>query len=281
MKKEVFIIKSGGERELFNRDKIFNSLYKAGADTQTAEKIVNHIEDEIKDGMSTHEIYSHAFYLLHRSQKPLALKYSLRRSLMDFGPSGFPFEKFIAEIWKRKGYIVEIDKNVKGHCTEHEIDVIAWNENKLIMIEAKFHNQLGIKSDLKVALYVKARFEDLGQVMFNYGKMRKLDEGWLITNTKFTSSAIEYAQCQGLRMVGWNYPVKGNLQDMIEDSGLHPITCLTTLSFDEKRILMERGLVSCNILNTDTKILEEVGIKGEHLKQIKEEVKLLCPSQMN
>ena len=279
MKKEIFIIKSGGERELFDRDKILNSLSKAGADTQTAEKIVNHIEDEIKDGMSTHEIYSHAFYLLHRSQKPLALKYSLRRSLMDLGPSGFPFEKFIGEIWKRKGYTVEIDKIVRGHCTEHEIDVIAWNENKLIMIEAKFHNQLGIKSDLKVALYVKARFEDLGQVMFNYGKMRKLDEGWLITNTKFTSSAIEYAQCQGLRMVGWNYPVKGNLQDMIEDSGLHPITCLTTLTFDEKKLLMERGLVSCNNLNTDNKTLEEVGIKGEHLKQVVEEVKILCQSQ--
>ncbi|MCR4334822.1 MAG: restriction endonuclease [Patescibacteria group bacterium] len=281
MKKEIFIVKSGGERELFNRDKIFNSLHKAGADTETAEKIVSHIDNEIKDGMSTHEIYSHAFYLLHKSQKPLALKYSLRRSLLGFGPSGFPFEKFIAEIWKQKGYTVETDKIVKGHCAEHEVDVIAWNENKLIMIEAKFHNQSGVKSDLKVALYVKARYEDLEGAMFNYGKMKKLSEGWLITNTKFTSSAIEYAQCQGLRLVGWNYPMKGNLQDLIEDSGLHPITCLTTLTVAEKKDLIERGLVSCNSLITDNKTLEEVGIKGEHLEQVIEEVKSLCQNSTN
>lgn len=277
MKKEVFIVKAGGERELFNRDKLFNSLYRVGADAQTASKIVAHIDSEVRDGMSTHDIYSHAFYLLHKMQKPLALKYSLRRSLMDFGPSGFPFEKFIGEIWRRKGYTVENDITVKGYCTEHEIDVVAWNENKLVMTEVKFHNELGVKSDLKVALYVKARYEDLEEVTFNFGKVRKLDEGWLVTNTKFTSSAIEYAQCQGLRIIGWNYPIKGNLQDMIEDSGLHPLTCLTTLNKSEKRDLMEQGLVLCNNLEHSTRSLERLGITHERIPQIIEESKMLCP----
>ena len=42
-----------------------------------------------------------------------------------------------------------------GHCVEHEVDVMAWNENKLIIAEAKFHNAIGLKSDLKVALMLK------------------------------------------------------------------------------------------------------------------------------
>ena len=277
MKHEVLIVKAGGVTEAFSREKLLGSLSRAGADPQIAEKIASHIDSEVRDGMSTHDIYSHAFYLLHRQQKPLALKYSLRRSLMDLGPSGFPFEKFIGEIWKKKGFHVEVDKVVRGYCTEHEVDVIAWNENKLVMTEAKFHNQLGVKSDLKVALYVKARYEDLQKMTFNYGKERKLDEGWLVTNTKFTSSAIEYAQCQGLRMVGWNYPAKGNLQDMIEDSGLHPLTCLTTLNVIEKRNLMDKGLVLCNDLESQVSSLEQIGIHRDRIGPIIEESKMLCP----
>lgn len=41
------------------------------------------------------------------------------------------------------------------------------------MAEAKFHNELGIKSDLKVVLYVKARFDDLKENVYMYGKERK------------------------------------------------------------------------------------------------------------
>jgi len=37
-------------------------------------------------------------------------------------------------------------------------------DDKHIFVEAKFHNRLGVKTDLKVALYVKARFDDLKMV---------------------------------------------------------------------------------------------------------------------
>ncbi|MSR71192.1 MAG: ATPase [Candidatus Taylorbacteria bacterium] len=275
--REIYITKAGGSRELFNTEKLINSLKHAGADNVVAEGIANHIGGEIKDGMSTHEIYSHAFYLLHKKQKPFALKYSLRRSLIGFGPTGFPFEKFIGEIWKKRGYNVLVDQIVRGLCTAHEIDVVAWNENKLVMTEVKFHNQLGVKSDLKVSLYVKARYEDLEDAAFNYGKERKLDEGYLVTNTKFTTSAIEYARCRGLRMIGWNYPEKGNLQDMIEDSGLHPLTCLTTLNIAEKRSLMDKGVVLCNGFENNVNHLEELGIKRDRIGQIIDEAKIICP----
>ena len=78
---------------------------------------------------------------------------------------------------------------------------------------------MGTKSDLKVALYVKARIDDLKQNVFNYGgKDRQLDEGWLVTNTKFSSTALHYGLCNNMTMIGWNYPEKGNLQDMIVES---------------------------------------------------------------
>lgn len=276
--KNILIVKANGEREAFDGLKLFSSLKKAGAADDVGNSILSHIEKEVRSGMSTHDIYKHAFSLLHKMQKPLAMKYSLRRSLMDLGPSGFPFEKFIAEVYKKKGYTALTDQIVKGYCTEHEVDVVAYNDARLIMIEAKFHNQLGIKSDLKVVLYVKARYDDLKQSTFVYGnKERKLDETLLITNTKFTYTAIKYAECQKMKIIGWNYPVKGNLVDMIEESGLHPLTSLTTLSVQNKRELMQKGIVSCSKIRDNYNALRELGLSEIEIKSVIDESNLICP----
>lgn len=276
--KPILILKADGGRELYDGSKLYNSLIRATAPVNVAEEIVAHVEKEVRDGMTTHDIYSHAFNLLSGRQKPLALRYSLKRSLMELGPAGFAFEKFIGEIFRKKGFTVETDKLVQGHCVEHEVDVIAWNDKELIMSEAKFHNQPGVKSDLKVVLYVKSRMDDLRKATFSYGgSNRTLTDGWLITNTKFTTSAIKYAQCSGLKIIGWNYPAQGSLQDLIEESGLHPLTCLTTLNQGEKRGLLERGVVLCETFRKDTASLQVLGMNDDRIKMIVDESNLLCP----
>lgn len=269
------VVKASGRKEAFNAVKLENSLLRAGADHETVDEIVSHVASELKDGMSTSQIYKHSFFLLDKKLKPVAVRYSLRRAIMDLGPSGFPFEGFIGHILREKGYEVLTGQKVLGGCVEHEVDVIAWNENKLIMAEAKFHNELGTKSDLKVALYVKARLDDLKENKFFYGKERYIDEGWLITNTKFTSTAIHYAECKGLTLIGWNYPKKGNLQDMIQDSGLHPITCLSLLTAAEKRLLLARGIVLCKSLKDEPSLLRSLGIHDQKINNIIEEINLL------
>lgn len=275
--RKIFIIKADGTREEFHSEKLLDSLTKAGASEEVRDKIVNHIAREIEDGMSTNTIYRHAFELLHKFETPVAARYSLKRAIADLGPSGFPFEKFVAEIFKAKGYETLTDQIVQGKCVDHEMDVVAWNENKLIMAEAKFHNELGLKSDLKIALYVKARFDDLKDKEFVYGSRRKLDEGLLITNTNFTIKAIQYSECAGVRLIGWNYPRVGNLHDMIEDASLHPITCLTTLSNTEKKSLMEKGVVLCKNIRDNDEPLLAVGLKPETIENAKRESLMFCP----
>lgn len=272
---KIYIVKADGKKELFDHTKLENSLLRAGADHESVDEIVSHVATELKEGMSTSQIYKHAFFLLAKKQKPIAMRYSLRRAIMELGPSGFAFEDFIAHILREKGYEALTGQVVLGGCVEHEVDVVAWNENELIMAEAKFHNELGIKSDLKVALYVKARMDDLKENVYFYGKERKVDEGWLITNTKFTSTAIHYAECKGLTLIGWNYPKKGNLQDMIIDSGLHPITCLSSLSSAQKKMLLSRGIVLCKTLKEDSSIFRSLGIGEEKSKKIVEEINSL------
>jgi ATP cone domain/Restriction endonuclease len=272
----IYVVKADGTKELFDIDKLERSLKKAGASSKSVQDIIEHIKAHLKKEISTHDLYKHAFELLHKEDKPIALKYSLKRAIMELGPSGFPFEDFVAEIFRHKGYTAETGKIVRGFCVEHEVDVVAWNDEKLIMVEAKFHNELGVKSDLKIALYVKARFDDLRKMTFRYGKERQLDEGWLVTNTKFTSTAIEYGSCQGgLRMIGWNYPPVGNLHDMILESKLHPLTCLLSLNGREKKYLLDKGVVLCKTILLNQDILLELGFNAPKIQKIIDEIESL------
>jgi hypothetical protein len=270
------IKKSNGSLEAFDSQKLMASLVRAGAAPEVAVDIGKHIEGELKDEMPTSHIYRHAFELLHRHARPVAVTYSLRHAIAELGPSGFPFEKFVAEIYKASGYETVTGVIVQGKCVPHEIDVVAWKGDELIFIEAKFHNEFDLKSDLKVALYVKARFDDLKAREYEFGgKSRTLSHALLITNTKFTSTAIDYGICAGLSMIGWNYPAKSNLHHMIEGAGVHPITAISSLSNVEKRDLLASGRVLCKSINTES-ALQIAGIRPEKIPGILEEIKLVC-----
>jgi hypothetical protein len=261
--------------EDFSEEKFRASLARSGAKVEEVEKIVAFVSRNLHANMPTSEIYDLAFKQLNQLRKPAAARYSLRRALLGFGPSGFPFEHYLGEMFQAKGYSVATNQFLAGACVTHEIDLVAWNDKKLLMVEAKFHNELGAKTDLKVVLYVRARFEDLLEGQFDFGgRLRSLDEGWVITNTKFTTNAIKYAECAGLNIVGWNYPPKGNLHDWVEETGLHPITCLSSLSERDKHVLLEQKAVLCKDVSVDR--LKEIGLSQEKILPVMEEVKLLC-----
>ncbi|MEI7513044.1 MAG: ATP cone domain-containing protein [bacterium] len=272
MTPDTYIKKSSGALEPFDKSKLIDSLEKAGASMFVAEDVANQIEQKLKEGMPTAQIYTQAFKLLRKKEVRPAIRYSLRRSIADLGPTGFPFEDFVGEIFKEKGYKIINDLMVNGHCIEHEIDIVAYNDDHLIMTEIKFHNQLMLKSDVKVALYIKARFDDLVGVEFNIdGMKRKMTQGLLLTNTKFTENAIKFGACAGVNMIGWNYPAKGNLHDLIEETGLHPLTCLTTLSGREKKLLLDKEIVTCKNLKTKVDVLKEMQLtEGRIVRVLKE-----------
>lgn len=256
---EVMIVKADGKHEAFDKEKLRFSLLHSGATPEATEEVIDHLVPNLHSGMTTHDIYRHAFEHLAKISKPVARSYSLRRAVMELGPSGFPFEDFVAEILRAKGFECVTRQTVLGGCVPHEMDVVAYNASKLMMIEAKFHNELGTKSDLKVVLYIKARFDDLKENVFAYGgKDRAITDVWLVTNTKFSSTAIHYAVCKNMTLVGWNYPEKGNLQDMIEEERLHPVTCLITLSEAQKKTLLTNGVVLCSSIRKNPEVLRQL-----------------------
>ena len=159
-----------------------------------------------------------------------------------------------------------------GRCAPHEVDVYAEKNGKRIGIEAKFHNDAGGKTDIKDALYVKARYEDLRATPL---VSSHVDEGWLVTNTRFTKNAIRYAQCSGLTLIGWDYPYKHGLFALIEEARVHPLTCLTTLTDSEKHRLLDQKIVLCKHVQAPH-LLEGYGVKPDRIPLVLEEARQLC-----
>lgn len=274
MSSPVTVIKLDGTPEPFAPEKLFASLRRSGAAEDQAHRIVSEVEQSLRDGIKTSEIYRRAFSILRKTERPIAARYSLKRAIRELGPSGFPFEDFVSEMFKARGYKVTTGSMVQGRCAEHELDLRAEKDGTVIGAELKFHNNLGIKSDLKVALYVHARFEDLKANAQSNG----ITEGWLITNTSFTQNAIDYARCAGLTMISWNHPEGKTLQDLIEESGVQPITALTSLTQKEKRLLLERKVVLCKLLPESAEVMESIGMPAHRIDTTLRESQALCGS---
>ena len=52
----------------------------------------------------------------------------------------------------------------------------------------------------------------------------------------------------GLHIVSWGYPQEGNLQKLVEEKKLHPVTCLSGLSNYHKKLLLSQDIVLCKDL---------------------------------
>ena len=181
----------------------------------------------------------------------------------------------LANIFKYKGYKVSIDQIIQGKCVTHEIDVIAEKPFEIVYAECKYRNQSGFTVDVKTPLYIFSRFQDvLDNGLIKDDKT--VFSGWLVTNTKFTDDALAYGNCKGLKLLSWNYPKNNSLKDIVDISGLYPLTCLTSLTKSEKQSLLGKGYVLANEIYHDENLLRNTGVKELRLKSVYEEGLQLC-----
>lgn len=263
------ILKADGSREQFDPSRLVSSLVRAGAGAHTAERIAREMSENIVPGTTSHEIYSRAFTLLRKEGRPIAARYALRRALLELGPSGHPFEDFIAHLFKKEGWHVESRRIIKGKCVSHETDLYASHpeQNMFLAAELKYHNDPAYKTDLKVALYVKSRFDDI--FACDEGKRScPIDRGLLITNTKFTSEAITYAECSGVELLGWGYPENESLFVRMSRANVYPITALIGLSKAEKRLLIDSQTITVDQLLSDRHRLDALHLSPESVGEI-------------
>jgi hypothetical protein len=277
MGKDIFITKASGEKSRYSEEKIRTSLKRVGATDEQIDPIINEISSKLYEGMPTKKIYRLAFNLLREGPRHLAAKYHLKQAIMELGPSGYPFEKYVGEILNRQGYKTKVGEIVQGYCVTHEVDVIAEKENDFIMIECKYHNLRGIFCDVKIPLYIQSRFKDLEKQWLTLPNNKsKNHKGWLITNTRFSSDAIQYGTCVGLNLIGWDYPLKGSLKEQIDSLGLYPITCLTSLTKIEKQRLLDMKIVLCSEILQNEKLLASHGVRLSRINTVMKEAQKLC-----
>lgn len=272
-----YVIKSSGHHEPFNENKFKRSLRRVGANPKLIESLTSEVlaSPELN---TTYKIYSFAFEQLKGISRPIAARYSLKHALYELGPTGFVFERFVGEIFKAQGYEVRTNMIIQGVCVDHEIDLIIEKEGKRFMVECKFHNAVGIKTDVRDALYTKARFEDLSAQWARAVRPELACNGvWLATNTQFTSKAIAYGLCAGVKLLGWAYPQHEGIADLIDSLGLHPVTAITGLTTAEKRhLILDEGIILCRDLLKRKDLLEKLPITILEQEHVQEECKALC-----
>jgi len=229
---KIFVVNSKGEKEFFSVAKVLNSARRVGASRSLAQDIAVRAQSQAYDGIPTSEIFSYVKSRLKKDSPRAAMKFNLKKAMAKLGPTGFPFEKYIAEILRSQGFVVEINQIAPGHCcSSYEIDFLARKENLLYIGECKFRNVFEGKVHMDVALANYARFLDIKNGKF-FSQEPKTTEikSLLVTNAKFTNQAIRYCECCGVGLLGWKYPQNNGLERLIDSQKLYPITILPSFN---------------------------------------------------
>lgn len=269
--RHISIVKRSGEHEAFSEEKVLRSMQRVGVPLALQAQAMQHIKEHLHDNITTDELFSHILEFLSQNDKKSSLRFNLRQAIFDLGPTGFPFEKYLARVFQSVGYGVEVGVIMSGQCVNHEIDLLIEKDGKKETVEAKFHNQKISKTDIQVLLYTYARFLDVKE-------KNSIENCWVVTNTKISSDAIVYSQCKGIKALAWNYPEKGNLQDFVEDPKMYPITILPGLSGEDKRRLLEGDIVVCtDLLHAKKEDLEKnFSINSERLAEAIASASVIC-----
>ncbi len=221
---------------------------RSGVSEEIADRIANQVEKNVHEGTQTKEIYDMVIGLLEKEAPAASRRYDLRNAILRLGPAGFDFEKYIAELLKAYGYQTELPPILEGVCVTHEVDVLATKDGRTAMIEAKLRHELGIFITIKDTMSTWARFLDIVESS-RFGKAPRLDECWIITNSRFSTDSIKYGHCKNMVMLSWDHPRERPLPRWIDDIALYPITILKGVgpqvlkAFSEANIMLLQNFV--------------------------------------
>ena len=273
------VIKASGRIEAFDLRKLTASLIRSGAPGDVASDIASKVESQVSASSSTRHIYRLAKKMLRQYNHASGMRYSIKKAISSLGPSGYPFEKYFGKILTAYGYAVELNRKIEGHCVQHEVDLVASKENNHYMIECKYHIEGGSATDVKIALYVHSRFEDIRKAFELKKAETHLTQGWLVTNTRCTSDAIRYAHCVGLKVVSWRYPEGESLESMIERRRLYPVTILSSAKKQSLDMLFSNNFILAqDIADMDEEtFIRKSGLDDRTARALKDEADKICP----
>ena len=255
----IYVTKADGTKQPFSEEKFIHSMERAHIPEEFRQQALDHVKSNLFDGITTREIYHHMSEFLGGHAPHAATLYSLKQSIMELGPTGYPFEDFISQLLQAEGYSTQVRQIIQGQCISHEIDVVAQKNTVIptkVMVEAKYHNEPGIMTDVHVPMYTKSRFDDIKE-------KNEFTTCMIVTNTKMTSDAIAFGECVGIQLLAWSYPQGAGLADLVEKYNLVPITALSVLPINARETLLSKGIVLCRQICENPSVLDDLHLPEE------------------
>jgi hypothetical protein len=238
----VSVIKADGTREAFSKWKVMRTCLRMGASQEAAQVIADEIESRLYDGISTRRILQMIYRRLKKHRPVMKLQIDLRRSL-SLLPSAPDFERYIQLLLAEHGYTVTQNQIIRGRCVEHEVDAVATKNGKTCIVEVKHHYKYHTPTSLDVSRISRAVFEDITEGHQLGHNNLKIDYAMIVCNTKLSEHAKKYADCRGISHISWSSPPNHDLQTMIEEKKLYPITILKGLSATTRNRLTSNGII--------------------------------------
>ncbi len=270
-KQKHHVLKSTGEIEWFSPRKLQQSIERTGLQPKFCKKITNEVAAKVEAPISTGDIYKHTMKLLKKQSTVAATHYSLKKSLQELGPAGYTFEYFVSKYFEAIGFSTEVGAIMQGEFVKHEVDVIASKKNYQAYTECKFHNNSGRKNDIKIVLYVKARWDDLKKGPDG----DYLREYYVASNTVFTQDAIAYSKGVGLKLLGVNAPEEESFLDKIKRYKLYPITSLIKLKSTYIQQLLDKKIILCRDLLDEATLLKKMGMTEKEIDALFNDIEKL------
>lgn len=241
--------KRSGEIEEFDRAKTKVAVMRAGASSEEADDIIDRLMPRLYDGITTEEVYRHIHAMLSVRS---ATRFGLKKAILALGPDGRNFETLVFRLFQAMGFQAKVRETVQGKCVSHEIDVTLEKDDIRYMVECKFHNSLSMKCAIQTALYTYGRFLDVDAAF-------DLQCPYLVTNTRFSSEVVKYAECVCIRLIGWRQPEQGGLEELIERYRLYPVTMLDLKRADIRMLLEKDMVLVSDILKRRDDVIRTLG----------------------
>jgi hypothetical protein len=273
----ILVRKASGEKEPFSISKLHQSLRNAGAEEDLIDRISKEIRQWIYDGVSTNEIYSRAFSILRKNKIKASFRYKLKKSILQFGATGYPFEHLVAQVLEKQGFRTSVSEFIEGKCVTHEVDVFAQKDKTQRFIECKYSSNQQKQISIQTPLYIQSRMIDIIQKRKETKAFRNYSfSGWLVTNMRLSEDSLAYAKCAGLNVLSWNYPDGNGLKDMLDRAEIYPVTLLNYLRTDEKKRLVEKGIVVCEQILHNPRVLDTLDLPAKKRASLMQELGVIC-----
>jgi len=269
---DIYVTKADGSTQLYDRGRVLKTCLRMGVSREVADVVADKIEQKLYNGIKTRKILDHIFTLLNEYRPVISHLVNLRKALSLLNPMP-DFETYVRILLQEYGYTVTPNQIVQGKCVEHEIDGIAQKEGITYCVEIKHHKNYHTRTDMDPVRISRAVFEDITEGYVQGVNDVHIDRAMIVSNTKFSEQALQYADCRNIAHLGWNTPVDQDLPTMIMEKNAYPVTYLKELTRPIRKKLLSANILLLQDLaeSTPHEIVEKTGIEKKPIEHLIED----------